>query len=238
MAHLRSSSIPRLIRIRIGHRHGQDPLRRDHRQRRFHVRLQLGSVSFLFTLYSFICAPPDSRAGNSHSATGVLPLSRRLASEKRSKAGTRVCRHSVGQSVSPLIIADMARCLTTHTGIQSDIKGIARLRAYAYLIAVLGDTLQLAVFRHTARGVFHLSFHQMLLSNLKWSSLKSNHQRGLRRLWVRIHKYQIDIVQILVSGRCTLPPHKWRSMAPRSLNSLPNLHKRLQNSLVGTRLAF
>jgi len=37
--------------------------------------------------------------------------------------------HSVGQSVSPLIIADMARCLTTHTGIQSDIKGISGLRA-------------------------------------------------------------------------------------------------------------
>jgi hypothetical protein len=143
-----------------------------------------------------------------------------------------------GQSVSPLIIADMARCLTTHTGIQSDIKGIARLRACAYLIAVLGNILQLVVFRHTARGVFHLSFHQTLLSNLRWSSLKSNHQRGLRRLWVRIHKYQIDIVQTLVSARCTLQPHKWRNMALRFLNSLPNLHKRLQNSLVGTRLAF
>ena len=93
-----------------------------------------------------------------------------------------------GQSVSPLIIADMARCLTTHTGIQSDIKGIARLRACAHLIAVLGDILQVTVFRHTAREVFRLSFHQTLLSNLRWSSLKSNHQRGLRRLWVRIHK--------------------------------------------------
>ena len=54
---------------------------------------------------------------HSHSGTGVLPLSRRLVLAKRSKAGTRVCLQSEGQSVTLLIITDMVRCITTVTGI-------------------------------------------------------------------------------------------------------------------------
>ena len=55
--------------------------------------------------------------------------------------------HSVGQSASPLIIADMARCLTTHTGIQSDIKGIAGLRASRILNHCVGQYSTIGCFQ-------------------------------------------------------------------------------------------
>lgn len=82
-------------------------------------------IYFFSPLSSFL-----KRSGRrSHLRIAALLLSPRLVLARRSKAGTRVCPHSVGQSVTLLMVAVMARCPTANTGVQSNIEGITRLRA-------------------------------------------------------------------------------------------------------------